>query len=241
MAGEFVIWLGRSLALPNPRLLELLPSLPPKNSVKSGIFGTRERFWLISAFDNASTKRIAKRNYKRPLFENKKMNNSQTPTRLSFAKKIMVACFMLLVALPATVSAHQWTIDNKKVDAYVKNFDGRNVTFVLKNNQTKTVSVQDLNREDLAYLKTLVELQNAMVSSQQSARRTAIEYKQLQVQLEQYRSQWYELWVVHFVGPSGERFWWAYPVRNSYQAMTNGSRQFPGARIVAVRKLTRQW
>ena len=42
------------------------------------------------------------------------------------------------VALPTSLSAHQWTINNKKVNAYVKNFDGRFVTFELKNKKNET-------------------------------------------------------------------------------------------------------
>jgi len=153
-----------------------------------------------------------------------------------------VAAILLMIFFAAAeASAHEWTLNGRKVNALVSGFDGRTVTFELQNNRSTTVNVQDLSAEDLQYLKALVDLYSQPKTDRRASFNRRIQLRQLQVQLEQYRSQWYEMWVVQFVSPRGEYFYWAYPVRNSYQAMTRARYQFPNSRILFVKKLHRQY
>lgn len=166
----------------------------------------------------------------------------QTNRKRGALPRIFAAALITVFAIPMSgAMAHEWTIDKQKTKATVRAFDGQTVTFELPNRKMKSVSVQQLNKNDLGYLKTLVELSSYNRDRSSDTRDRAIQMAQLQVMLEQYRSQWYELWVVQFVGPGGQYFYWAYPVRNSYQAMVRAQYQFPQARILWVRKLRRQF
>ena len=148
--------------------------------------------------------------------------------------------FACLSFQPRWADAHEWMLGGQPTEAEVIGLEGELVTFRTAAGRQLAVSIQDLNDKDMSYLQAVVELSNHSYQRRMERLDRAMQLRQTQIQLEQFRSQWYDLWVVQMVSPRGEYFWWAYPVRNSYQAQVRAETQFPAAHIVGIAKLNRR-
>ena len=88
----------------------------------------------------------------------------------SFPTTLAIAFFGVVFVfgpLSDIAQAHEWTVDVKgkktKVEAKIIAFDGKKVQLEAENGVRKSFSIDDLNDDDLAYLKDYVVTREAAV------------------------------------------------------------------------------
>ena len=146
-----------------------------------------------------------------------------------------------LVILPQRTIAHEWNIDNQRIEAEVVDFNGSHVLFRTKTNRRITVPVSELNSSDLAHLKDIIELYSMAEAQRERLRTQQYREADMQVKVAEYQKTWTNKWAIQFVAPNGRPFYRIYTAPNSLLATNLARADFPYARIVFVKKMARKY
>ena len=154
----------------------------------------------------------------------------------AFLPAALLVLLVVLLGNTKTASAHEWTLEvegkSQKVEAKVVDLNAKEVVLEAKNGVRKNFPINELNDEDLEYLKNIV-----VVS--QSKKQEQLNLKQLQQERLQNQLTYRDIWEVELYAPNGQRYIRQYLARNSREAAYRAQLENPRARIGAERKVQR--
>ena len=161
--------------------------------------------------------------------------SQNTFTSTFFSKKLLIVAAMVSVGSTTGVaSAHEWTVKiegkEQHVEAKVVNFDGQQVLLEASNGVKQSFPVDELNDSDTHYLSDIVVAKEAVAQNKTLK-------KELQVELNELRLGYNDVWAVQLIAPNGGTVVRNYLALNNRQAAILAHRDFPNARVGAMRKL----
>ncbi|MEL7499213.1 MAG: hypothetical protein AAFN77_16515 [Planctomycetota bacterium] len=144
----------------------------------------------------------------------------------------LLLLFLLLGMFCATAMGHEWTIDGKKVEAKVVNYNQSHVLLEDNQGRRKSFAINSLNAEDLQYLTNLATIQ-------QGEQQRVLAQQQLQQQQALLLSQYVDVWTVWMFDRNGRYGSRNYFATNSAQAIRLALQEFPQVRVSGVQRLRR--
>ncbi len=153
---------------------------------------------------------------------------------LQFTKIITMTLAMLVIGLASTANAHQWTLvvngKSMKVDAKVIDVNATRVLLENEKGIRKAFAINELNDEDMAYLKDMMVIKQTQIQKEQVAAQR--EATQLISNLHNN-----DTWELTLYAPNGNYVVRQYFARSNLEARHYALRDFPNARIAGARKV----
>ena len=153
----------------------------------------------------------------------------------SFTKITTMTLAMLAIGFASTANAHQWTLvvngKSMKIDAKIIDVNATKVLLENEKGLQKAFASNELNDEDLAYLKDMMvikqtQLQQQQVDAQREATQTISKLHN------------YDTWELALYAPTGDYITRQYFARSNLEARNYALHDFPNARIGGARKVS---
>ena len=152
----------------------------------------------------------------------------------SFTKITTMTLAMLVIGFASTANAHQWTLvvngKSMKVDAKIIDVNATKVLLENEKGMQKAFAINELNDDDMAYLKDMMVIEQTRIQKAQVAAQR--EATQLISSLHNN-----DTWELILYAPNGNYITRQYFARSSLEARDYALRDFPNARIGGARKV----
>jgi hypothetical protein len=166
-------------------------------------------------------------------------------------KLVLSLAFLLVWLANDEAQARRWTVNRKRLDGELVTVAGNQVIVRLRNGRVREIPAADLSADDLNFVQALLALGNngaaapaapapAVIAGNGMARVESLLESSLTYQAAQFRSQWYDLWIVQFVRPDGFPYWVAVFARDSYTATRMAVSRDSMSRLLFVKRLNRR-